>query len=251
VECLDNSNCSETQTCDLASHTCTPPDTGGCSTAAAGGSGPSLPLVALLLGASFLLIHRLRARRRLRAGGHFVAQIFVMPTIAATAFLSPTQARAATPRAGVQLGVGPRLITGKLAPQTRRGIGVSVAQEVRGRYIGGRVALGASYFITTQTAPPLSHELQLYSVAIGPQFYLPVGPLELALGADFRHVGIVSNSLVRLTGHEINYAAAGGTLQVRYQVAGFAIMLGGGYHPIFGLDSSLTSLNLAIGLATD
>src|SRR5699024_8237840 len=116
---------------------------------------------------------------------------------------------------------------------------------VRGQYIGGRVALGASYYLTTQPSPPLSRELQLYSVSVGPHFYFPIGPVELALGADIRHIGLVSNSLIRLTGPDINYLAAGGSLQIRYPIAGFALILDGGYHRIFGMDSSLLSLNIS------
>ena len=241
VECLTDANCSSTQTCDLTSRQCTPVDEGGCSSAPTGVPSPFCGALLLLFALGWARKHKKFPR---------LGAILVAATLGGV-LLGARPAVAASPNASVQLGVGPRLLTGKLGDVTLRGIGLKVAQEVRWRNFGGQLTLGTSYFVTTQDAPPLSHELQLYSVAIGPQFYLPVGPIEFAVGADFRHIGVVTNSLVRLTGPEINYLGAGGTLQVRYRFGGLAVMLDGGFHPIFGLDSSLFSMNLAIGLVTN
>lgn len=240
VECLADSHCSSTQTCDLSSQRCTPVDEGGCSSAPSPWPAP-LPVALLLIVA---LGWAQKRQRTPRLGAILLAAAL------GSVVLGARPALAASPNASVQIGVGPRLLTGKLGDDTLRGIGLKVAQEVRWRNFGGQLTLGTSYFVTTQHAPPLSHELQLYSVAIGPQFYLPLGPVELAAGADFRHIGVVTNSLVRLTGPEINYLGAGGTLQVRYRFGGLAVLLTGGFHPIFGLDSSIFSMNLALGLVT-
>ncbi|AWV89497.1 hypothetical protein [Bradymonas sediminis] len=241
VECLADSDCSNTQTCDLGTQQCTPVDLGGCSSAPTS-TPPVLPVAILLL---FALGFKLT-----RTGHDRPGALFLLAAIA-TIGLSPAPAQAASPTASVQLGVGPRLLTGKLGDATLRGIGLKVSQEVRSQYVGGQLTLGTSYFVTTQDGPPLSNELQLYSVAIGPQFYLPLGPVEFALGGDFRHIGVVTNSLVRLTGPDLNYLGAGATLQARYQIGGLAVMLDSGFHPIFGLESSLFSMHISVGLATD
>lgn len=252
VECLADSDCSSTQTCDVDNQQCTPVDVDGCSTQSPETPAPALVLFVIIFSAAWLVKRKHLARqpasvKRLGARGSLLLIAAVIGSIA----LSARPAAAASPGASVQLGVGPRLLTGKLGDDTLRGIGLKVTQEVRGRYFGGQLTLGTSYFVTTQEGPPLSHELQLYSVAIGPQFYLPIGPVELALGGDFRHVGIVTNSLAKLSGPEINYLGAGATLQARYRIGGLSIMLDGGFHPVFGLDTSLFSMNLAVGLATD
>jgi hypothetical protein len=165
--------------------------------------------------------------------------------------LVPSQAYAAPPRAAVNMGVGSRFLSGDLGEFTQRGIGMSLSQELRGVYFGGRVELGASYFLTDQPTPPLAREFELYTVAIGPQVYLPVGPARIVFGLDYRHLGLVSNSLTEFTGPGLNYSAAGGTVEVRYPLASFEVMLRGGFHPIFGLDGSLFSIDLAMGLAAD
>lgn len=244
VECLSNADCADNQSCATDTRTCTPPASSGCSHAPGNPPvSPAWPLVAL--GAVFAAGAFWRRRRR--ATGPLIAAMLVAGIFAAR----PSPARADPPRASFNLGAGSRFLTGNLGDHTKRGIGLSVSQEVRGTYVGGRVELGASYFLTTQPAPPLSRELQMYSVSLGPQFYLPAGPVAVVIGLDYRHVGLVSNSLVRLTGPQVNHGAAGGTVEVRYALSPLEFMIRGGYHPIFGLDSSLFSIDLAVGLATE
>jgi hypothetical protein len=241
VECLDDNDCAETQTCSLTTYRCGPDEATGCAQAS-----PGAPLdapVPLALGALLLCALLLRHRRH---APHLLALL-----AAGGIFATASTARAEPPRAAFNLGVGSRFLTGELGAQTERGIGISVSQELRTTYFGGRVELGASYFLTTQDAPPLSHELEMYSVAIGPQAYIPAGPFQLVVGLDYRHVGLVSNSLVRFTGPDVNYGAAGGSVEVRYRLAPLEFMLRGGYHPVFGLDSALFSIDLAVGLAAE
>jgi hypothetical protein len=171
------------------------------------------------------------------------------PGLLLVLLVAPSTVDAAPPRAAVSLGAGSRFLTGDLGRYAQRGIGLSLSQELRSEYFGGRVELGASYFLTDQPTPPLTRELELYTVALGPQIYLPIGPVKIVVGLDYRHLGIVSNSLEAYTGPEINHSAAGGTVEVRYPMAPFEVMLRGGYHTIFGLDGSLISIDLAVGLS--
>ena len=240
VECLNDGDCAEDQTCASTSRRCTPDSPAGCAHPGGGpvGSGGIwlLGLVALVW---------LRRRRTWRPAASAAAAVVV--ALAAT--LGASTAHAETPRASFSLGVGPRLLTGDLGEVTQRGIGVSVAQELRTRYIGGMFELASSYYLTSQPAPPLSRELQVYSVSVGPKFYLPIGPIEASLGIDYRHIGLVSNSLIRTTGPQVNHAAVGGTLEVRYRVAPFDLMLRTGFHPILSLEGSVVSIDLAVGLS--
>lgn len=259
VECLKDSHCGSGQSCDPASNTCVPPELGGCAT----NSSAPAPLSVWVLGflASIFLALKARrsflARKRRRSAGRARvlersggALLFSALLFCLAAGFSQT-AQAAAPSSALRLGVGPRFLSGKLGENTKRGIGLSVSQHVRGRYIGAQVTVGASYYLTTQQAPPLTNELQLYTVALGPQFYLPIEPVEVSLGADVRQVGLITNSLARITGPGLNYAAAGATAQVRYRLAGVSLILDGGFHPIIGLGSSLITLNISVGLETE
>lgn len=239
VECLRDNHCSETQTCSPTTYRCTPEEASGC--AHTPGHTPLEPALPFTLGALALAAAIGCRHRRLVAG---LAVGAVLLTAAPKAFAQP-------PKASLNLGVGSRFLVGKLGDHTKRGIGVSLSQELGGTYLGGRVELGASYFLTQQPPPPLSRELEMYSIALGPLGYIPAGPVEIVVGLDYRHVGVVSNSLVRLTGTDINHSAVGGTVEVRYRTSPFELMLRGGFHPIFGLDSSLFSIDLAVGLTTD
>jgi hypothetical protein len=180
----------------------------------------------------------------------FIPALFIPALLVSLSLVSST-AEAAPPRAGVNLGFGSRFLTGELGDHAQRGIGMSLSQELRGEYFGARVELGASYFLTAQPTPPVTRELQLYTVALGPQLYVPIGPTQVVVGVDYRHLGLVSNSLEAMTGPELNHSAAGGTVEVRYRMAPLEVSLRGGYHPIFGLDGSLFSIDLAVGLATE
>lgn len=239
VQCLDDNDCADTQTCSLTSYRCGPEEASGCSQAR--GDNPLDSPLPYALGS--LLLVGFAARRD--------PKLLIALLAAGCILTAASTAHAEPPRAAFNLGMGSRFLTGDLGAQTERGIGISVSQELRTTYFGGRVELGASYFLTTQDAPPLSHELEMYSLAIGPQAYIPAGHFQLVVGLDYRHVGLVSNSLVRFTGPDVNYNAAGGSLEVRYRLAPLELMLRGSYHPVFGLDSSLFSIDFAVGLAAE
>ncbi len=242
IECRTNSDCSDSQTCDIAAGRCEPQRSSGC-THTDGGPDAPMPLLPALALVGLFGLALAGARRHLWASAALV--------VIAAGILDAPAARAAPPRAGINLGVGSRFLTGEMGEHSRRGIGLSLSQELRGEYVGGRVELGANYFLTDQPAPPLSRELQIYTVGVGPQFYLPLGETKLALGLDYRRVGLVSNSLVRITGPEVNHSGAGATLEARYRLAPFEVMVRGGFHTLFGLESSLISVDVAVGLATD
>ncbi len=239
VECLSDEDCAETQTCSATDYRCSPDEAAGCAQVPTGR--PFDTPLPLTLGALCVLGITFRRRRRLFAGVLTVGCVLTLTSIA----------HADPPRAAFNVGIGSRFLTGELGEHAKRGIGLNISQELRGEYVGGRVELGASYFLTTQDAPPLSHELEMYSIAFGPQAYIPAGPVQIVVGLDYRHVGLVSNSLIRFTGPEVNHSAAGGSVEVRYRIAPLEVMLRGGYHPIFGLDSSLFAIDLAVGLATN
>lgn len=244
VECLSNGDCASGQTCDEVTRQCKPPSTTSCASAA-----PSPP-ASLWLWALVLTL-AVVARRWRRRGAASLAALALAVALGGVlvGVLAPGEASAQGMRAKFSAGAGPRYLTGELGDLTKRGIGVTVEQELRSRWAGGVVQLSTSYYLTTQQPPPLSHEFQMYSVLLGPRGYLRLGPIELAAGPDVRRVGLVTNSLVRQTGPEINYLAVGGTLETRYLVEPFELLIRFGYHPIFGLDGGLVSIDVAAGLA--
>lgn len=234
IECTSNADCSEGQTCSTQIGRCEP-EQSGCATS---GSPPVTPFVLLCVAAACLWF----VRRRPRLAGALVALVILFGPLATV--------RADTPRASIDIGAGSRFLTGEMGEHTDRGIGFHVSQELRGDHVGGRLELGAHYFLTHQPAPPLSRELQMYSAAAGPQFYLPVGPAELVAGADYRRVGLMSNALIRITGPENNHHAVGANAGVRYRLAPLEVAIRGGFQSLIGLDSSMVTIDLSVGLAS-
>lgn len=230
VECLTNADCNEGQICDVQRGRCDPPDTtAGCSTT----SSPTPRLPGSLV---VVLIALVGARRRRIAAAALVA----VSSLAVPASASP-------PRAAISVGTGPRLLTGPLGEDARRGIGFGIGQELRWRYVGAGIALGTSYFLTRQQGPPLSRQLQTYSVTIGPRAYLPIRWFEVTLGADYRRVGLVNNSLVRRTGTRLSFDAVGGSGGFRLRWEGLEVRLEGGFHTLLQNRSSMLSVDLSIG----
>lgn len=242
VECISNADCSEEQECSMESNRCTPEQAGGCN-AAASEHPPWGALVVAIV--AFVMVGFLNSRRR-RKHAAVVGAVLIATAIT----LAPDEASADPPRAGIHVDLGSRFLMGAMGEETDRGIGLNLSQELRGRHFGGRVELGANYFLTHQPPPPLSRELQMYHVAIGPQFYLPVGPVELFAGVDYRRIGLMANSLVRITGPETNHNALGASLGAQYRAAPFDIGLRAGYQALFGLDSSMITIDFKVGIAS-
>ncbi|MFW5967561.1 MAG: MYXO-CTERM sorting domain-containing protein [Persicimonas sp.] len=240
VECISNADCSEEQECSSETNRCTPEQTGGCNATTSEHSPLSAPVIALFT----LLVLRARRRHRRRAG------VVGAALIAAVVVLAPADASADPPRAGMHVDFGSRFLLGAMGEETDRGIGLNISQELRGRHIGGRVELGANYFLTHQPPPPLSRELQMYHVAVGPQFYLPVGPVELFAGGTYRRIGLMSNSLIRITGPETSHDALGANLGAQYRAAPFEVGLHAGYQALLGLESSMLTIDVSVGLAS-
>lgn len=239
VECESSEQCDPEQTCSQQTNRCEPPSTGGCSTP--GPAAPTWPWIAV---AAFMLVALVR---RASLSAALIGAVFL--TIASPVALPSTAEAAEPPRATFGMGIGPRWFTGELGSVTKRGIGLNVDQELRWRHFGAAVQLGTRYHLTTQQPPPLSRELQVYTVAAGPRAYFAVGDVSLMATAEYQHVGLVSNSLVRLTGSRLNYGSAGGSIAARYTFSFVELGLRAGFHPVFGLDGSLVSVDLTVRLA--
>lgn len=228
VECLQNSDCNEDQICNTGTGRCDPPKTtAGCSTTDGTSSSWGWMILAMLL------VVGLRRRRALLLTALLVAL--------------PVVAHASPPRASIALGTGARFPTGTLAEQTRRGVGLVIAQELRWRYIGAGISLGTSYYLTTQQPPPFSRSFQTYNVSIGPRGYLPWRFFELTAGADYRRLGVANNSLVRFTGERTSFNAVGGSLGARLRWSGLELRLEGSAHYTPRLDSTILGADLAVG----
>ncbi len=229
AECLVNADCNSDQRCNTESGRCDPPDTtAGCATAAPSGWLWGLLALGLVWGS---------CRRRCRAALPFALALLVVPATV----------RASPPRAAIALGAGPRVMAGALGSVTKRGIGLSVQQELRWRHIGASLALGTSYFLTTQTPPPFSRSFQTYGVTLGPRFYAPIRLFELVAGPDYRRLGTANNSLIRLTGTRTSFDAVGAVLGARFRWSGLEVRVEGGGHYIVALDTTMISVDLAVG----
>ena len=229
VECLAHADCNDDQRCDFESGRCDPPDTtAGCSTVSGGSE-----LAAVLFFALGLLV--LRVRRRWA------------PAVLLALLLWPASSAASPPRASVAVAAGARILSGELGEVTKRGVGLSVLQELRWRYVGMSLSLGTSYFLTTQEPPPFSRSFQTYGVSVGPRGYLPIGRFELVAGADYRRMGTANNSLIRLTGPRTSFDAVGGIAGIRARLSGLEARIETGVQYVVQLEAAMVSADLAIG----
>lgn len=238
VECIRDRDCDVDQRCDTRRGRCTPEQPGGCTTGSS--SRPGL-ILSILLGL-FLMASILGVRRRLNP--------LTVVAFLATSLLVLQDLDAAPPKSSLSFEAGAHGLTGNLGENSNLGIGFSIGQELRWKYAGISVRLGTSYFLTDQEEPPFSRGIQTYSAAIGPRGYIPLGPMEIAFGVDYVRMGLASNSLVRQSGLDTQHNALGMTLGARYRWSGLEARLTGGWTPIFGLDTSVVTLDLGFALTS-
>lgn len=229
AECITNDDCNEDQTCDSFRGRCTPEDTTpNCAT-----SGTFPVIFFLLLTGLFL------SRRTWRA--------IVVPAALICLFI-PIELGASPPSANMTIGVGYRELFGTLGEDAQAGIGMTLSQELRWRYIGAAVAIGTTFYQTTQDPPPFTRGLQTYTAQIGPRIYIPLGSFGFHVGPDIRRVGFMNNSLVRVTGVKNNFTAIGGNAGFRFHFDRILLRLDGGFAPFLNLPGSTFSLEFSVGL---
>ncbi len=235
AECLADEDCNSDQTCDTLQGRCSPEDTTpSCSTF----TSPSSFF--------FLWVFLIFVKRRkleMRFVGLFTT-LFVLSYAPAASAVPP-------PKAAISAGGGIRFLLGELGDDAQRGIGINISQELRWRYVGAAVLLGTSFYQTTQDPPPFSKGLGTYSVGIGPKFYWAFGKNEFVLSSDIRHVGFLSNSLVRVTGLENDFTAVAFGLGYRYHFEKIHLKFNATYSPFFELPGSVLSFDLSIGFSSN
>ncbi|MEZ4460006.1 MAG: hypothetical protein R3E66_09800 [bacterium] len=226
VECLSDDDCMSGQTCDIQGGRCTPPAAASCS--ASGG------LVAWL-GLLFVL-----GFRRRYAGA--------ATTLTFCAFLA-LPAHAAPPVASLGVGVGTQMFTGDVGTVTDAGLSLSLSQELRWQYLGVGLGVNTSYFLTNQPSPPFSRDLRTVAVLVGPRGYIPVGPIELALSAEYMRMGLDSNSLIRITGPALSYDGFSFGAGLRYRWSGLEVRLDGVWQTIVSFPGDIIGLQLGIAVS--
>lgn len=239
--CQDDSDCDSDQTCSSAQHRCLPAKR-ACST---GGKEGDVDLWNWMVGGLILLlVLRVRRTRFLKSFGKigFAAGLLVCAVV----FWSP-RAQAKSLGASASIGVGSRFLVGPLSDKTKRGIGVRVQQQLRGPHLGAAFSFTSSYFITDQAPPPLSQQLSMFSVGAGPRGYYSLGDWEFSLGADYRRLGLVTNSLVEETGRDLNHHSFGGVTSAEYAVSGLNFGVSSGVYTMLGIPGSMVSINVSIG----
>lgn len=246
VECLDDEDCRVEQRCNSTNGRCVPPiGSGGCRTIG-GQNATGFFLLTLLM---FVVALASRARRR--SAIHLVCMIALATGIVGfTLTTAPRDAQAQGIRSTLSLDAGLRFPTGKLGNLVKRGIGIGLRETLRGRHVGATASIETSYFLTTQPAPPFTRELQMYAFSLGPRGFIPVGSVELAVGADYRRVGLGPNSLVNYTGLSPNYHGLAASLGARYEFRGFEASATVGWRPTFDLEFNVVSVNLGIGVTS-
>lgn len=245
VVCLDDGDCGDEQSCHSQSGRCLPPTSGGCSQTPAAPA--PLPIVAFI-GLGLVPWRRMRDTR---SGGEAINAILGIALVAAVLAGMPSDARARAPDSTFSLSTGPRFVTGPLGSDVKRGIGAELHQALRWRHGGVDFWIETSYFVTTQEAPPLTRELQVFGFGGGPRAYVPIGSFELMAGAGYQRVGFGPNALVERTGPEANYHTVGGTVGVGYHFSPFVIRTDAQYFPIIGAEGAVLSVNVSFGVSTE
>ncbi|MFB6373643.1 MAG: hypothetical protein ABEN55_11115 [Bradymonadaceae bacterium] len=240
VDCRSDGDCSDEQTCDRRTGRCLPAASGGCR------HGSGLPLPLSILAAALLAVLAWR-RRRSKDGTPVLPAVAVL---AVTLGAVPPPARARPPSSTFTAAAGPRYVTGPLGTDVKRGIGAELHQTLRWRYGGLDFWIETNYFVTTQEAPPLTRELQVFGFGVGPRAYLPIDSFELMAGAGYQRVGLGPNPLVEQTGPDANYHTLGGTVGVGYRFSSFVVRTDAQYFPIIGAEGSLLSINVSFGIST-
>ncbi len=244
VECRNDDQCEPDQSCNANNGRCIPKRSGGCHL-----SGTSSPLPVWLVG---VLIVGL-AYRRFRGREHRDARWLAL-SILVGLLVWPTRGRADPPDASIVLETGPRWVLGDLGNQTRRGLGMRLRQGIRTTYLGGEAWVETHYFLTDQTPPPLTRELQIYAFGLGPRAYIPIWELELTIGAGYQRVGLAPNSLIRRTPERgqrgTNAHALGGRVGMTYRWNMLRVGVHTSMYTMFDVPGSWLALDLSIGLST-
>ncbi len=227
VECMSDDDCQTEQTCNIDRGRCTPANAASCSSGGAGTTG-------ILL---FLILFFLPRRKRVAAA------ILGLTFLSAEAFAAP-------PIASLGVGVGTQIFTGEIGAVTQPGLSLSIAQELRWQYLGLSLGLCTSYFLTDQPAPPFSRDLRTVSVLLGPRGYLPLGPIELVAAVDYMRLGLDSNSLVRITGPELNFNGMSLSTGIRYRWSGLEARIDAAWQPVFNLPGDVIWLQIGVAVAS-
>lgn len=245
TECLSSTDCNTDQTCDTIRGRCTPEDTtpSTCSTS----SHPASLLLSLL---GLFFFTRRRKRKPKAVTSLTISRLLFIFSFLLFSIVLSTNINASPPRTGISLGTGTRYLLGELGNDTKRGIGIYLAQELRWRHFGMNIELGTSFFQTTQTPPPFSRGLMTYTAAIGPQLFWALGRHELTGGVDIRRIGFLNNSLVRVTGTKTNFTAIGANIGYRFHFEKIDLRLSTVFAPFLDLPGSTLNFNIGIGFNT-
>jgi hypothetical protein len=252
VECTDDSDCQIEQQCNSTNGRCVPPvEPSGCATT------PMLPrpiqgMLAVGLGIAVATARRLRRSRwRLDRESSLVESLAVGTAVTAFLLAVPiSSAHAQGARSTLSLETGVRVPTDSLARFVKRGIGITLRETIRGRHIGASASIGTNYFLTDQPEPPFSRELQLYEFGLGPRGFIPIGDVEIMVGADYRRLGLGPNALVAYTGASPNYHGFGISTGIQYQLRGLQASASVAWRPTLGLELGMVAINLGLGVTS-
>jgi len=244
VECRSDSDCRVDQRCDRTNGRCVPPaQPQGCATADTGRS-LGWTLAVLLLLALFA-----RGVLPLANDARNINAVRITSLVAAAGLcLLPATSSAQSLRSTLSLEAGLRMPTGELATHVKRGIGIQLQQTLRGRHLGANASIGTDYFLTTQPPPPFERELQIVQFSVGPRAYIPIGDLEIGVGAAYRRLGLGPNALVRFTGRQASFHGFGVSTGASYQFRGFEASASVDWRPTLGLELGVVAINVGIGL---
>jgi hypothetical protein len=244
AECLEDGDCLEEQRCDRQAGRCLPVREQGCATTGPGAphGGGALPLYMLALLGLCALVARRRGRRR--------AVAVVASGTVLVASMAPAGLEARPPGAGFGLSAGPRFFTGPIAEVTSYGLGLSIEQELRTDWIGGKLRLDVGYFLTRQQGPPFTREMQTWGVVLGPMFYYRLGPVEVVGGPEYQRFGLLSNGLVAYTDGRLAFHGLGGTVGGRWRWSSLEVRAEFGAQKILGLPTALLTVNLGVAIVT-
>lgn len=240
LECRSSDDCDNDQVCEATTGRCVAASNAGCQVSPQARPGPLWPLALLALAA--LLWWGRRHRSTWMA---LVACLLLWTALPSTSYAN--RAAFSQPTSQLTLSGGLKQWTGALADDAQTGLSLDITEALHYRYLGLQLSVGTAYYLTRQQGPPLSSGMQTYSLRLGPRLIVPWRQFQFLLDVEYERLGLISNSLVSITGPGLSYHAAGVGVSARWVPLPFLMDVRVGYTQVFGLDAGIMGVWLSLG----
>lgn len=202
-------------------------------------------------GICFSSIHLSGTKGVMRRYGREGMRLTGVPVVLLILLWSAERLEALTPpTVTADAGAGPSwLIRGDIGRLTKRGSTYSLKTSVAWTYLGVVFGISRASYLTKQVPPPYGALIDFYDFQVGVTVVYRILGFGIHFDPSYRRLGIMSNSLIKETGAVSGYHAAGGDLEVSYQISNFRVALRGTAQYLFTATSVQLGLLVAVGVS--